>query len=112
MNRQPNDPAVHAGVVPTKFSKRGVRFLIGGLAGGTVFVVAASVDDWAYLTRWLTGLAALVIVLVYILGKKWLVGRAVRLAQQNVERIHAKERKIRNIYEELNHRSPSHRSLG
>jgi len=61
--------------------------LIGGLAGGTVLVVAASFafDDWAYLTRWLSGLAAVVIVLVYICGKKWLVGRAVRLAQQNVE---------------------------
>ena len=68
-------------------SKRGVRFLIGGLAGGTVLVVVASIafDDWAYLARWLSGLAAVTIVLVYIFGKKWLVGRAVRLAQQNGE---------------------------
>jgi hypothetical protein len=87
MNREPNNPALHAGVESKKFSKRGVRFLIGGLAGGTVLVVVASFafDDWAYLTRWLSGLAAVVIALVYIFGKKWLVGRAVRLAQQNVE---------------------------
>jgi len=87
MNKEPNNPALHAGVEPKKFSKCGVRFLISGLASGTVLVVVASFafDDWAYLTRWLTGLVALVIVLVYFFGKKWLVGRAVRLVQQNVE---------------------------
>jgi len=87
MNKEPNSPALHTGVGPKGFSKRGVRFLIGGLAGGTVLVCVASVafDDWTYLTRWLTGVAAVVIVLVYFFGKKWLVGRAVRLAQKNAE---------------------------
>ena len=87
MNKEPNNPALHAGVEPKRFSKCGMRFLIGGLAGGTVLVVVASFafDDWAYLTRWLSGLAALVIVLAYIFGKKWLVSRAVRLVRQNVE---------------------------
>ena len=53
MDKEPNNPALHAGVEPKKFSKRGLRFLIGGLAGGTVLVVAASFafDDWSYLAR-------------------------------------------------------------
>ena len=87
MTSEPNNPALHAGVEPKK-PRSAVRvFVIGGLAGGTVLVVVASFafDDWSFLTRWFTGLAAVAIVFVYIFGKKWLVGRAVRLAQQNGE---------------------------
>jgi len=60
MNKEPNNPSPHTGVGPKRFSKRGVRFLIGGLAGGTVLVVLASFafDDWSYLTRGLTGLGS------------------------------------------------------
>ena len=67
--------------------KRAVHFLVRGLVGGTAIVVVASFvfDDWAYLGRCLSGLAAVVIVSVYILGKKWLVGQAINLTQRNVE---------------------------
>lgn len=69
------------------FSKRGIRFLVGGVAGGTALVAVISLvfDDGSYLTRWLSGLAAVGIALICIFGKKWLVERAIRLAQRSVE---------------------------
>ena len=63
---------------------RGLRFLTGGLAGGTLLVAVVSlvVDDWSYLTRWMSGLATVVLVVAIVTGKKWFVGRALRLLLQ------------------------------
>jgi hypothetical protein len=76
-----NDPR------PKPFSMRGIRFLVGGLAGGTALVAVISLvfDDRSYLTRWLSGLAAVAIALICVSGKKWFMGRAIRLAQRSAE---------------------------
>ena len=74
------------GKSPGLLSKRGVRFLVGGLIGGTMIVTCISfaMDDWSYLYRWLSGLAVVVMVFVYVFCKKWLARRAIHLVEPDV----------------------------
>src|SRR6185369_2025053 len=75
------------GKSPGLLSKRGIRFLVGGLIGGTLIVTCISfaMDDWSYLYRWLSGLAVVVMVFVYVFCKKWLTRRAMHLVQTHVQ---------------------------
>jgi hypothetical protein len=59
--------------------RRGIKFLVGGLLGGTLLVVilSAAFHDWSYLGRWGTGLAAIVLVVVVTPAKFWLTWLAV-----------------------------------
>jgi hypothetical protein len=63
---------------------RGIGFLFGGLAGGTLLVAlfSAAVHDWEYFTRWLTGLAGVGLVAAYIFIRRWFIKRAVRFAEE------------------------------
>jgi hypothetical protein len=78
----PQPPGKSPGLLP----KRGIRFLVGGLIGGTLIVTCISfaIDDWTYLYRWLSGLAVVVMVFVYVFCKKWLARRAIHLVKPNV----------------------------
>ena len=69
------------GKLSERLSKRGIGFLFGGLSGGTLIVTCISfaMDDWSHLYRWLSGLAVLVVVFVYVFGRKWLIRQAVRI---------------------------------
>jgi hypothetical protein len=57
---------------------RGLRFLLGGIVGGTLLVVTFSivVRDWSYLSRWIFGLLIVGIIIGYSVGKRWLIRQA------------------------------------
>ena len=65
-------------------TRRGIKFLIGGLLGGTALVVVFSVafNDWTYLTRWLSGVVVIGLVAGYKLGRYLFISRAIHLAEQ------------------------------
>lgn len=80
-------PGTDSHLGPAKTSRRrGIKFLVGGVLGGTLLVVilSAAFHDWSYLGRWATGLAVIVLVGGYLLGKRWLMMRAIRVAQQEL----------------------------
>ena len=64
--------------------KRGIRFLLAGLAGGSLLVAvcSAAFDIWEYFTRWLSGLAAVGLAVGYIVIRRWLTKRAIRFAEE------------------------------
>jgi hypothetical protein len=72
---------------PKRFSKRGARFLFGGLVGGALLVAVMSfgLGDWTHLAHWLSGLAVLAIAGAYVFGMKWLLGRAMPVTRQKVQ---------------------------
>ena len=76
-----------SGRLPKPRRKRGILYLVGGVLGGTIIVTCFSfaTNDWSYLYSLLGGLAALVILLVYFVCKRWLVNQALRQVQTVVQ---------------------------
>ena len=76
-----------SGRVPKPAPKRGILFLVGGVLGGIIIVTCVSfaTNNLSYLYRWLSGLAVLVMVFVYFFCKSWLVNRAIRHVQTDVQ---------------------------
>ncbi len=75
-----------SGRLPKPARKRGLLFLVGGVLGGTIIVACISVatNSWSYLYRWLSGLAALVIVFVYFFFKRYVAKQVIRHVQPDV----------------------------
>ena len=62
--------------------RRGIKFLVGGLLGGTLLVaiLSAAFHDWSYLGRWASGLAGIGLAIVVTLAKYWLMRLAIALS--------------------------------
>ena len=62
--------------------RRGIKFLVGGLLGGTLLVaiLSAAFHDWSYLGRWASGLAGIGLAIVVTLAKYWLMRLALALS--------------------------------
>lgn len=69
--------------IPKRSGRRGIRFLIGGVLGGTVVVVifSAAFRDWVHLTRWASGLVAVGLAIGYLSGRLWLMRRTARFVK-------------------------------
>jgi hypothetical protein len=56
---------------PNLSRRRGIKFLVGGVVGGTLLVVilSAAFHDWSYLVRWASGLVVLGLVVGYTIAR-------------------------------------------